>query len=151
MGSSGPCPSSSKLVTTGGRQPSVRRWPPLPATPARASAVQRPRGPRRCLATGRPDLKGTGRREPARWVGRCPAAGKARPSTEHAPWGGPPRRRLRLARNRSSSSQKAESGREGARNCEAAPPTVGLLRRVWMTHKATWTLRLCEEEGVAQG
>lgn len=76
--------------------PLPRSWPPAargclgfgaghrdPAGPAggRASAVQRQRGPRRCLATGRPDLKGPGRR------GRL-ATVTARQSTEHARCGG---------------------------------------------------------------
>lgn len=61
-----------------------------PARPARgrASAVQRQRGPRRCLATGRPDLKGPGRRGPAPLAGRCLPPVGARPGSEHARWGG---------------------------------------------------------------
>lgn len=42
-------------------------------------------------------------------------------------------------------------GWEGTRKCEAAPPTVGLLRRLWGTHKVTWTLQLSGKEGVVQG
>lgn len=90
-----------------------------PARPARdrASAVQRQRGPRRCLATGRPDLKGPGRRGPAPRAGRCLPPVGARPGSEHARWGGHSGRR-RPAGDGSSIGRglsPAGKGRESAR------------------------------------
>lgn len=139
----GPGPSSPKTASSSGQMTWVRRWPPRPG---RA-------GPEQSLCTAAParlaPLPGN---RPVRFKGtRAPLPGARGPALlggRHNPpehWACPVGRALRWllpARKPSSKSRREESGREGARNCEAAPPMVALLRRVWVTHKATWTLRL---------
>lgn len=87
------------------------------------------------------DLKGPARCCQAR-VLRCLAVGyNPLSSTRSMPrWGGA----LAGLRLHESRARRARGVREGSSEKlrGGAPPMVGLLQRVWVTHKATWTLRL---------
>lgn len=115
-GAAVPFPTSPKPATTGLRHPSVRRWPPCRGR-AGARRNLRSAAPARPAPLPSNRLAGFNRTRELRAGARSPAEHCACPGREFS-W------RLLPAGNASSSRRRvAQSGWEGARNCEAVPPT----------------------------